>query len=157
MATNLNSVSSIPRVSSAEPDDTMLQLLNKLGALVPRARLVVNENQINIRARNEMEFNISIIRFKPYFVVAFDDWNDEFHDLGSVSMLVSQALQGEVRLRIDRIGGRPWRWTVEKKDYQGLWATAYSSAVFMCNWGRSEDSIYRSIVNNECIVADPCR
>lgn len=52
--------------------------------------------------------------------VAFGGWYDDFFDFEALSSFVRRASTGQIRLRVDVIDGRPFRWTVEAND-RGNW------------------------------------
>lgn len=55
--------------------------------------------------------------------VTFGGWYDDFTSLDAVLHFVHRAATGQIRLRIDLMNGRAFRWTVEAKDGEN-WSEA---------------------------------
>jgi hypothetical protein len=135
-------------VNAAVPHRLLRRAAVKLATIVPVGRLSIGDELLAIRARNNDEFNIAILACNGNLIVALDDWHDEFYDIEAAVAFVSQAILGNIRLRVDRIGGRPWRWTVERRSFNGLWIELYVNSIFIFDWGRSKDTIYRAIARD---------
>lgn len=109
--------------------------------LVSHDRMALTGDCLTIDQVNETGFTISLLRSSDCWIVFFDDWHDEFPDLEMVLVLIGQALSGNVRLRVDRMGQKPWRWTVERKLADRTWVALYSNAVFMLGRGQAKDTV----------------
>lgn len=55
------------------------------------------------------------------YVLAFDEWTEEFEDAAAARGLFASALDGSARLKVESLSGRPWRWTLESLDPTGQW------------------------------------
>lgn len=126
-------------------EDKRSSAVLKLSSMLPLSRFEVTADRIVIPARSSSEFQIAATYYANKWILSFDDWHDDFEDIESVLQLVSQALSGSLRLRIDRIGGRPVRWTLERNTKDDCWIELYSNGVFFIEFGRHKDSIYRRI------------
>jgi hypothetical protein len=126
-------------------EDNRSSAVRKLSSMLPSNRFVVTADRIVIPARSSGEFQIAATFYANKWILSFDNWHDDFDDIESVLRLISQALSGSLRLRIDRIGGRPVRWTLERNTKDDSWIELYSNGVFFIEFGRHKDSIYRRI------------
>jgi hypothetical protein len=69
--------------------------------------------------------------------VAFGGWYDDFTSLDALLHFVHRAATGQIRLRIDLINGRAFRWTVEARDVENwsevnVMETAFGPQVGRC-------------------------
>lgn len=116
-----------------------------LAALAYAERLLSNllpdENRVRRQAhaltidtKRPEEFQIRLIGSGPRWIVCFNGWHEEFHDMDSVLALVREALGGGLRLRLERLNQKPWRWTVEMSR-SGRWIPRYSTTLVRLTWG----------------------
>ncbi len=101
------------------------------------------EVPLSIPAAGDDEFSIRLSRSGGVWILCFDSWHEDFHDRASAIQLIQDALSGRVRLRIDRIGGRPFKWTVERLEGDGRWIELYVSGVWRFGWSRKFDRVWR--------------
>jgi hypothetical protein len=111
-------------------------------ALAAPDRIETGPNCVTVHDVSGTGFNVSLLRTQSHWVVFFDGWHDEFQDLPSALRLCAEALAGDLRLRVDLSGGKPWRWTVERQAGEGRWVQLHSNAVFMLGRGQPRGAMY---------------
>jgi len=90
-------------------------------------------------------FGLTVIADAGRYALYFDGWAEEFGSDEIVRRLVLAALSGDVRLRVDLLGGRRWRWTLESLDANGAWQPESTlSHVTWRFWGARETQYLRN-------------
>ena len=150
MAQNNVALGGLKCPAEADEASPLIAVRRLLLALAPHDCISLTQDCLTIRPATGTGFTISLLRGPGSWIVFFDGWHDEFPDLEMVLALIRQALSGEVRLRVDRMGQKPWRWTVERRLGDATWVALYSNAVFMLGRGQANHTvIYRNSYQNE--------
>lgn len=68
---------------------------------------------LTVAAQSLSGFDLSIWVEAGVYVLTFDGWTEEFEDRNAAARLFISALRGEARLKVDCIGDKRWRWTLE--------------------------------------------
>jgi hypothetical protein len=101
------------------------------------------ELPLRIPAAGEAEFDIYLMRSGSVWILCFDNWHEDFQDRASAIRLIKEAMSGRIRLRIDRIGGKPFKWSVERLRSDDCWTILYVTSVWRFGWNRKVDTIFR--------------
>lgn len=110
----------------------------------PRAELVRGIASMRIPApRPQSEncqqgFDICVTFDDRKCRLRFDRWSLDFARNDHRAMeLFEQAMHGDVRLRVDTIGGEPWHWTLERHTSDKGWVAEQSMGVLNLRfWGQ---------------------
>jgi hypothetical protein len=84
-------------------------------------KVVRDRAGLSIAAASQHGFDMSLTVTESCGIVAFDRWEQTFDNPQEASELFSAAMRGDARLCIDVLGGRRWRWTLERRDAAGNW------------------------------------
>ena len=95
--------------------------IEQMLAACPRARHVRGLRSLSIPASGPEGFDVMLALDQSECILCFDGWSLEFNRPEQALHYVELALHGEMRLKIDSIGGRPWRWTVERLGPDRAW------------------------------------
>ena len=99
-------------------------VLEDIGSAVSRwrgAEAFLSQTGITVRASDPAGFDMALLIESGRFVLAFDEWVEEFDDAATARRLFSAALAGTARLKVSLLAGRKWRWTLECLDDEGNW------------------------------------
>jgi len=106
------------------------------------AERVLAEAPLSIPAGMDDEFSIQLIRSGRVWILCFDCWHEDFFDRASAVELIRQALAGRVRLGVDRAGGRPVKWVVERLESDGHWIELFVNGVWRFGWSRESERVW---------------
>lgn len=99
-----------------------------------------------MRASGPKGFDISVMVENGHYILTFGEWTEEFGDATLAHRLISAAVDGTARLKVDAIAGRNWRWTLECLDEDGRWiAESTVGHVIWRFWGQPSTSYLRNI------------
>ncbi len=79
-------------------------------------------------------------------ILTFGDWTEEFGDAALANRLIAAAIDGTARLKVDAVGGRSWRWTLECLDEDGRWHPESTVGLVIWRfWGKPSTSYLRNV------------
>lgn len=99
--------------------------LDQLGStLSGRSDVVFSRAQtgLTVAASDPQGFDMALLIDDGAYHVSFDEWQEICDDAGVAARLLEDAMTGAVRLRVDTLAGRGWRWTLERLGDDGTWA-----------------------------------
>ena len=111
--------------------------IEQMVALCPKADLLRGVHRLLIPALSPAGFDMSIAIDDYTVHLTFDRWWLHFarNDQAAIE-LFEQALHGDVRIRVDAIGGNPWNWTLERRLSPCTWVAEQSvGALRLRFWG----------------------
>ena len=109
---------------------------------VPAHRLLVRDRSATALAASKFGFDVGFESSGAGCIVFLDGWHDEFANFDQGLRLIQQALNGELRLKVEAIAGRPWMWTVERLGPGGTWAVVHAGGLFRWKLGRTVECRY---------------
>lgn len=119
-------------------------------AACPRATLVRGIASMRIPAAlpqgasGQAGFDICVTFDDRLCRLTFDRWSLDFARNDHRAMeLFEQAMQGDVRLRIDTVGGQPWQWTLERQTSNKGWVAEQSMGVLNLRFWGKKRVVYR--------------
>lgn len=98
---------------------------------------------ITIPASVAQGFAVRVIVADGGYIVCFGNWHTTLASRHQVLRYVEDALAGDVRLKCERIGGKPWRYTVERHDRNGGWTEEDVLEFARFRFGRALSTEYR--------------
>ena len=99
--------------------------------------LVRHPTGLTVNASGPLGFRMSATVEDGRYALYFDEWFEEFECEEIAREIFEAALRGEVRLKVDILSGRRWRWTLERLDANGNWRSEGSVGhVLWRFWGR---------------------
>ena len=108
-----------------------------------QARLNRGVHCWSVPARSPEGFRTSFAIDDQQCTLYFDECAVDVASVAQALDLLRAALSGEIRLRIDTVSGRAYRWSVERQNVDGNWRAEHVIAVFNFKfWGRVA-SVYR--------------
>lgn len=84
-------------------------------------RVALSASGLTVTASHPNGFDMSILVTGNHYVVAFDEWSEEFEDAEEARHIFLAAVEGTARLRVEMLSGRKWRWTLERLAKSGDW------------------------------------
>ncbi|MEZ5854849.1 MAG: hypothetical protein R3D67_08935 [Hyphomicrobiaceae bacterium] len=103
------------------------------------AEIVTTPTGIVVGAAGADGFDIALTVVDGQFVLSFDRWEETFGDADYVKSLFAAALRGDARLRVDTLGGKRWRWTLECRRNGEDWIAESSMGVPIWRfWGKPD-------------------
>jgi hypothetical protein len=101
-------------------------------------------NGFAVEASGTDGFDMAVLVENGHFILCFGNWSEDFESDEVARRLFEAALDGKARLKIDSLGGQPWRWTLERLDDSGRWSPESTMAHMTWRfWGRAS-TIYLS-------------
>ena len=115
-------------------------------AACPGAQLVRGVHTMRVLAGKPSGFQLSLALDDRHCTLTFDQWSMPFPRNDQTALeLFELALHGDVRIRVDAIGARPWRWTLERRTPDGVWQTEQSMGGLKLRfWGRKSVAFLRN-------------
>ncbi len=99
-----------------------LSAVESLLAKYPYSSVKRGSDWITVLPACDDGFSVSLMADAGRLTVALADWYDDFESLPAALHLMELALKGDIRVRVDSIGGSPIRWTVEQCNFAGEWS-----------------------------------
>ena len=87
----------------------------------PAARHVRGVRSLSVPASGPDGFDIVLALDQSECILCLDGWSLEFNRPEQALEYVELALCGDLRLRINSLAGRPWRWTLERLALDRSW------------------------------------
>ena len=114
--------------------------------LSPRSELVVTATatSVAVKPADKSGFPIELIERGPAsWTVYFDGWHEEFGSEREALSCVAFGLSEECRLRVEKRGETPVKWTVESRE-GGTWIADSEVGLFRPFFWRARSVEYRS-------------
>ena len=111
-------------------------------SLVPIDRVTIGKRHVFIAAADNTGFDVSIVASMGHWIVSLDDWYEDFHNIESARFLIECALNGQIRLKVERLGGAPWQWTGEKRANDNRWIEVFSGGYARFRLWRKIECVY---------------
>ncbi|MDX2156537.1 MAG: hypothetical protein SFW09_08500 [Hyphomicrobiaceae bacterium] len=105
----------------ARPQQLVLDELEARLSRCPGTMMKRSSTGLAVAGSGPNGFDMALIASEGQYLVAFDGWEETFDDVSNASKLLEDAVNGLARLRIDTLGGKSWRWTLERLDANGRW------------------------------------
>lgn len=96
--------------------------------------------ELVLRAPTAGQFEIRLIHTGEQWIVCFGDWHDEFFCLDDALTLIERALTGDVRLHINYLNGKTWRWKLERRSGDTSWEIISEGGFARLAWRRDVSS-----------------
>ena len=111
--------------------------IEQMAAACPNANLERGVHRVRIAAASPAGFDMSLAVDEFTVQLTFDRWWLDFarNDYRAIE-LFEQALTGDARIRVDAIGAKPWKWTLERRLSPNTWVAEQSvGALCLRFWG----------------------
>ena len=105
----------------ARPDHEFLQGIEIALSACTGAQVIRMANGVTVRSSGPDGFDMTVLAEDGVYVLQFDNWTEEFLSEEMALRTFVAALSGEARLKVDTLGERRWRWTLEMRDAAGAW------------------------------------
>lgn len=126
----------------AKQERSFLEDLEAMARTCTGAMVERGPSGMTVSASGLNGFNMSVMVEEGRYALYFDNWVEEFELEEIARELFEAALKGEVRIKVDILSGRRWRWTLERVDSAGNWhAESSTDHVIWRFWGR-QSTIY---------------
>lgn len=102
----------------------------------PRIRFKSGDTQLTIYAKDESGFDITVIDEEFQVTVYFAGWHEHFDTMEEALQCVGFGLSDQCRIKVDRRGSTPYRWTLEYRDGEGWKFEGLTSLVLYPYWRR---------------------
>jgi len=110
-------------------------------ALCHGARIEHRGPRVRVAAADEAGFDVSLINDPPDSIVCFAGWHATLCDPESAVRLFALGLSTDCRLTIERIGHKPRRWLIERRDgASGSWHEIGETSLLMLRLWRTPRS-----------------
>jgi len=86
---------------------------------------VLGEHSISVKPKDATGFEVELTYDENEITVSFEGWNQHFEEIGPAIHLFLFGLTDHSRLRVERYGGKPWKWTMESW-VNGTWTVESS-------------------------------
>jgi hypothetical protein len=106
----------------------------------PDIRFKPGDKQLTIYAKDESGFDISVIDEGFEVTVYFGGWHQHFDTMEEAIQCVGFGLSDECRIKVERRGAKPYRWTLEYRDGDDWKFDGLTSLVFYPYWRRKSVS-----------------
>lgn len=105
----------------ARPDHEFLQSVEIALSACTGVQVTRFATGVTVKSSGPDGFDITVMAEDGLYILQFDNWTEEFLTEEPALRTFAAALAGEARLRVDTLGGRRWRWTLEIRDRDGQW------------------------------------
>lgn len=124
---------------ATERDDAFLDSLESTARMFLGAAPVRQMRSLSVKSGGAGGFEMSAMAANGRYALTFGGWGEEFESPEAARDYFEAALRGEARLRLETLGGRPWRWTLERLNQDGQWVpqSTITHAIWRF-WGRRE-------------------
>jgi hypothetical protein len=87
-------------------------------------RLSSGADHVRVHASGAEGFDAGIVLSDGACIVTLGAWHDDFDSVDMAMEYLELAVKGALRLKIERVGARPRRWTVERRQDNQTWVEA---------------------------------
>ena len=99
------------------------------------------EDRIFVPAANPNGFDVLLIEGERENTVYCEGWHDHFESTKETVGCFLWSLTPRYRLRVIRLGGRPFCWTLQSLD-EGVWASHGTTALIFVPFWRKWEIVY---------------
>jgi hypothetical protein len=111
--------------------------------LAARLKTQREAGAVSILASVPEGFAIRVIVAEDGYIVCFGNWHTMLASRRQVLEYVEAAITGAVRLKCERLGAKPWRYTVERRASHGAWTEEDVMQFARLQFGRTVSTEYR--------------
>ncbi len=87
----------------------------------PDARIVVAGNSVTVMRRSPEGPDVTAILADGRCTLAIAAWHEDMPSLDATLSYAKLAVDGDLRVRVDRIGGKPWQYALERRLGDDSW------------------------------------
>jgi hypothetical protein len=85
------------------------------------ARVVIEDNAVTVLRVTPHGPDVTVIFSNGRCTLAIGSWHDDLVSLDTVMEYVKLAVTGGLRVRIDQLSGKPWKYALERRLDDGAW------------------------------------
>lgn len=87
----------------------------------PDAQVLVDTDSVTVLRLTPEGPDVTAILADGRCTLAIGSWYDDMYSLDLTLAYVQMAVEGNLRVRVDRLGNKPWQYALERRAADGTW------------------------------------
>lgn len=125
-----------------KPRSTILKQADGIVSKYPAAQVDRTLARTTVKSASPSGFDVSLLTDSGRCTLALGSWYDDFDCIGTAMSYFDLALNGGVRVRIDKVGMEPVQWAIERHLGDEVWVEEGLMGVLWHRCDRPRQSVY---------------
>lgn len=87
----------------------------------PEAQVVIEDDSVTVLRLTPDGPDVTAIISEGRCTLAIGAWHDDLYSLDVTLNYMKMAVEGSLRVRVDRMNGKPWKYALERRYDDGSW------------------------------------
>lgn len=87
----------------------------------PEAQVVIENDAVTVLRLTPQGPDVTAIISEGRCTLAIGAWHDDMDSIDVTLAYVRMAVEGDLRVRVDKLGGKPWQYALERRLDNGTW------------------------------------
>jgi hypothetical protein len=87
----------------------------------PEAQVIIENESVTVLRLTPQGPDVTAIISEGRCTLAIGAWHDDMDSIDVTLAYVRMAVEGDLRVRVDKLGGKPWKYALERRLEDGSW------------------------------------